>query len=83
MEQIIVTVTDCVGSFFEDLEISVNIPAGRLLSDVLQTLKCFRPELRLPQTGVRILHNRTGRMIKEEETMEEAGVWNGDYLTLS
>lgn len=82
MKSIIVTVTDCRGSFFEDMEIPVNVLAGKLKEDMVQALNGYRPELFIPKGKVNIYSNRAGRNINDEENLEEAGVWNGDYLTL-
>lgn len=82
METVIVTMTDEKESFFFDLEVPIGLPVSKLKDDIVQTLNGYRPELCLSSTGMAIMNRRGERVLQEEETLEQAGVWNGDYLTL-
>lgn len=83
MEFIMVTVTNEKSSFFVDLEVPADLTLDKLKEDIVQTLNGYLPELCLDTFSTGILSNRAGRLLKPEETLEEAGVWSGDYLTLT
>lgn len=82
METIIVTITDERGSFFIDVEVPIDLPMGKLKDDIVQTLNGYCPELYLVSLGTEIISKRCKKVLRDEETLEQAGVWNGDYLTL-
>lgn len=83
METIIVTVTDEKGRFSEDLEVPVGLEAQKLKEDIVQTLEGWRPELCLDSFRLELKAGRSGRILQKNETLEEAGVWNGGYLILA
>ena len=82
MKTIIVTVTNEKGEFCEDLEVPTDLELKKLKEDIIQTLEGWRPELYLDYFQTEVKHGRTGCTLKEEDTLEEAGVWNGDYIIL-
>lgn len=60
----------------------MDLEERKLRDDIVQTIMGYRPELYMDSFALALYGNRCGRMIREEETLEEAGVWNGDYLLL-
>ena len=82
MENIIVTVTNISKSFLYDLELPVTVMIDKLKDDVVETLNGYNPDLFLQTATTNLFCNRIGRQLSDDETLESAGVWNGDYITL-
>ena len=82
MDSIIITVTNIKKSFLYDLEVPVNLTIDKLKDDIVETLNGYNPDLFLRTATTDLFCNRIGRKIKPEETLEMAGVWNGDYITI-
>lgn len=82
MENIIVTVTNQMRSFFYDIEVPTNLTIDKLKEDIVEALNGYNPNLFLSAATSKILCNRTNHLLEDDETLESAGVWNGDYLTI-
>ncbi|MCI5700935.1 MAG: EsaB/YukD family protein [Lachnospiraceae bacterium] len=82
MNAIIVTVTDDRGSFYQDMEVPTDVPAAQVREEIISSLNAYRPDLRLSSYRTALGNNRYNRFFRDDETLEEAGVWNGDYLIL-
>ena len=82
MKNIILTVTDIPKSVFFDIEVPTDQIFDQLKDDMIETLNGYDPNLRLKNTTTEFLCNRTGKQIQANETLETAGVWNGDYITI-
>ena len=82
MENIIITVTNLTKSYFYDLEVPTNITIDKLKDDIVEALNGYNPDLFLKTATPELFCNRLGRQIQPEETLENAGVWNGDYITI-
>lgn len=82
MDAIIVTVTDEKGSFFLDMELPVEQSVESLTTDIVSTLNAYDHTFQIPEKGTYIFSNRTRRVLENEETLKNAGVWNGDFITL-
>jgi len=82
MENIIITVTNLTKSYFYDLEVPTNITIDKLKDDIVEALNGYNPDLFLKTATTELFCNRLGRQIQPEETLENAGVWNGDYITI-
>ena len=50
--------------------------------DIVETLKGYDPNILLNTASTELFSNRLGRQIRADETLESAGVWNGDYIIL-
>ena len=48
----------------------------------VEALNGYNPNLFLKAATISLLCNRTGHILADDETMEAAGVWNGDYITI-
>ena len=82
MENIIITVTNLTKSYFYDLEVPTNITIDKLKDDIVEALNGYNPDLFLKTATTELFCNRLGRQIQPEVTLENAGVWNGDYITI-
>ena len=82
MDKIIITFTDLDGSFYADLEVPVRVKMRQMKSKILGTLEKLDPQLSFDEDRAIFLCNRTGKGIEPDETMEKAGVWSGDYVTV-
>lgn len=82
MRNIIVTVTDKYNRFAYDVEVPVDQPGMKVTEDVLEVLNECSPELNLNALYHCLHLSRLDRYLKDEETLAQAGVWNGDYITV-
>lgn len=82
MENIIVTVTNISKVYLYDIEVPTNISIEKLKDNIVEALNGYNPDLFLQSATTELFCNRLGRRLKAEETLENAGVWNGDYITM-
>ncbi len=82
MENIIVTVTNLNKAYLYDLEVPTNVSIDKLKNDIVEALNGYKPDLFLQTATTELFCNRFGRQLKSNETLESAGVWNGDYITI-
>ena len=82
MENIIVTATNISKSFLYDLELPTTVTIDKLKDDIVEALNGYNPDLFLNTDSTVLFCNRIGRQLSNDETLESAGVWNGDYITL-
>jgi uncharacterized ubiquitin-like protein YukD len=80
MKKIIVTVQDKAGTFEYDMELPTDLTADKLTDDVVQTLNGCDPNIIFSADSTVLYSRRLGRSIGREETLAQAGVWNGDVL---
>ena len=79
---IIVTVTNKDKSFFYDLDIPCDLTSDKLVQDISEAVNGLNPMLFINPAGTALLCNRINHTLNYDETLEDAGVRNGDYLTL-
>lgn len=82
MEHIIVTTTNVKKAFLYDLDVPTDLTIDKLKDDMVEALNGYDPNLFLRTATTELFCNRLGRQLTAEETLESAGVWNGDYITL-
>lgn len=82
MKNIIVTITDKKNRFVYDMEVPADQPGLKVTEDVMEVLNERSPELYLNAHYHCLYLNRLGRSLSDQETLAEAGVWNGDYITI-
>lgn len=76
-----ITVVDTTGSKTEDATVPASAPAGRIMAKLVELME-------LPSVGpegplsYKFLHKQTGRQIDDNDTLENAGVRDGDVLRL-
>lgn len=82
MKKIIVTVTNNDKRFNYDVELPTNLEISKLTDDLIQTLHGANPEIWFNANSTKIFDMRLMRNLDFSETLETAGVWNGDILIL-
>lgn len=82
MNSIIVTVTNVNKTFMVDLELPLDVTADKLTADVVEALTGYDERLTLRAETASLFCNRLGRRLAAQDTLESAGVWNGDYITM-
>ncbi len=82
MEEIIVTVMDERNNFNYDVEVPVNLSGGKLLDDMVEALNGYNPSLYLNAPRLELVSLRKNQVISFNQTLEECGIWNGDYILL-
>ena len=84
MQHIIVTLTDINHSFMYDLELPTDLVYEKLIDDIIQTIISYNPDLAYNTSASKLIIPKL--MMKEMqigETLESAGIFNGDYLIIS
>lgn len=81
---IIITVKNRTGLFTSyDVEVPVNVPAGKLAGDIVEVLNYYKGGTAiLPQKEYHLQNERTGKRLNPAETFLEGGVWQGDILII-
>lgn len=82
MKQIIVTITNENHDYYYDIEIPVDLTGEKLLDDIVQTLNGYNPSLYLQIFNSELFCNRLKRKLEAEDTPEQIGIWNGDFITI-
>lgn len=83
MKKIIVTVTNKEKSFCYDVEVPTNLTLDKLYDDIAQSLIGYKPNMTLKADSARIYSTFCKKMLGNTDTLESAGVWNGDILILN
>ena len=66
-----------------DCEIPTDVPARKIGHDIAEQLEAYVGEALFPAEERHIYSERLNRTLAPEETFCAAGIWNGDYLTIS
>ena len=82
MSSMIITVSDEMKKISVDLEVPDLQMVKTLKEDIVETLNGYKPDLYLSAFSVEIFSNRLKRILNDHETFAQAGIWNGDYITL-
>lgn len=82
MKKIIVTITNTTKTFFYDIEVPTDVPVQLLKKDILDTLEGYDSKLFFSDIFVGLFLNRLNKQLYPNETLADAGVWTGDYITL-
>jgi hypothetical protein len=79
---VFIVVVDATGNKTEEADVPGNVPSGRIVARLVELME-------LPSVGpdgqplsYKFHHKQTGRQIPDEETLEEAGVGDGDVVRL-
>ena len=81
MGTLIVTLNMKKQDFSVDIEVPDMLKVDELKRDIVETLRGYRKVLTIPDEGVELYCVRLERIINSHETLAQAGVWNGDYIT--
>lgn len=81
--KIIITLTDAEKTFYYDLEVPVDLEGFKLTDDVVQTIISYNPSLLYRKFESKLFIPKLRRYLSDSETLEERGVFNGDYLIIT
>lgn len=66
-----------------DMEMPCHIPAKTLAEHICQTLDLYTGGTTGPSRArLQLYCRRLGRVLGPQETLEQAGVWNGDHIDM-
>ena len=82
MERIITTVSVQNSSAPYDMEMPTGLVIEKLLDDIVQVLLGQDSGLSLRLSEVELFSERLNRILERKKTLQEEGVWNGDYLEI-
>lgn len=82
MSNIIITITDAKQSFFYDLEVPCDLVIEKLIQDIVETVNGINPMLMLNHIGSSLVCKRNNKHLLSNETLEDSGVRNGDYIVI-
>ena len=82
MKKIIVTLTNENNSFFFDMELPTQYPVEKMYSTIVDLLNQNQSKIVFKVAGLLLVANRQKKIIPPNNTLEEAGIWNGDYITV-
>lgn len=81
MDKIIITIRDQNKRFNSyDLELPTAVPIHQLKKDIIETLNSYKKSLFLSDQKVVLTSPRLRRSLADYETLDMAGIWNGDYI---
>lgn len=85
MKMVIVTLT-CTADAEEksyDMEMPCQVPVRPLIAHICQTISLYTEgTVNLQPQGLQLHCRRLNRTLTPEETLEDAGIWNGDHMDL-
>ena len=82
MKSIIITISDKNKRFMVDVEVPTDEPGMKVTEDVFEVLNHQDEDLRLNTYYHGLYLNRQKKVLNDRETLAQAGVWNGDYITI-
>lgn len=82
MKCIIITVSDKNRRFSVDVEVPTDEPGGKVTENLFEVLNHQDENLRLNTYYHGLYLNRQKKVLNDRETLAQAGVRNGDYLTI-
>ena len=83
MSKIIITLTDEKKSFAYDLELPTDLENEKLIDDIVQTIISYNPELMYQTMNTKLYVPKLNmREINKDETLDDLGIFNGDYLII-
>jgi hypothetical protein len=82
MSTLDVVVTDAAGSKKNSATIPGNVPAARIVGALVKSLKLALADGNGTPMSYKLHHQESSRQIKDELTLVESGVNNGDTLKL-
>lgn len=85
MKMVIVTLSYYGGSgeTSYDMEMPCQVPARPLIAHICQTINLYtQGAVALRPQSLRLYCRRLERTLTPEETLENAGIWNGDHIDL-
>ncbi len=77
----ILTITTNISLRSYDIEVPDGILVEKFTSDVVECLNSMNGR-HFVADSFAVVSNRMDKILMPDETLEEAGVWNGDYISL-
>ena len=81
LTSVILTVRAEQSGIEHDMELPANIPGAELCGRLLAALKNLDEQVFSTAEKINIRIERSGRLLGEEQTLEEAEVWDGSIIT--
>lgn len=82
MDSIIITVKDEQENFSYDMEIPSTVPMNLVIEQIIGNLSLLNPLYPFYKRKWSFQCSRTGYNIVLNNTAQECGIWNGDYLIM-
>lgn len=80
MNKIIITLLCNQKDIAIDLELDKEQLIRDCITDIVDTLENFDLRMSFNRGKARLFSERLGSQLDENVTVEEAGIWNGDYI---
>ena len=65
-----------------DLELPAKMPINELSEKLIVTLDNIQDDLLYGVKEIKLKYDIEKRFLEDDETLEDAGIWDGSYLTL-
>ncbi|MGN1419676.1 MAG: EsaB/YukD family protein [Acutalibacteraceae bacterium] len=83
MSKVIITLEDEKKSFAYDLELPTDLEYDKLIDDIVQTIISYNPDLMYQTNKTKLFIPKLKmKEMKSGETLDELGIFNGDYLII-
>lgn len=82
LNSVILTVRTKGSRHEHDMEFPANIPGGQLCGDLLAALRSVENEKYRAEEKIRLRIERTGELLGDSQTLEDAEVWDGGIVTV-
>jgi uncharacterized ubiquitin-like protein YukD len=77
-----VTIVDVTGNKEQEATLPADVPVGRIIGKLIELMKLPATAPDGQPLNYKFHHKASGKQLNEEDTLESAGVKNGDYLRL-
>lgn len=80
MESVIVTLV--IDQLQYDIDVPCDVSTGTLIGHIEETLTDYTSKVSFGKGSRYIYSERLKRKLRLDETFDEAGIWNGDFIVL-
>jgi len=77
-----VTIVDVTGNKQQEATLPTDVPVGRIIGKLIELMKLPTTSPDGQPLNYKFHHKASGKQLTDEDTLESAGVKNGDYLRL-
>ena len=81
LPDMLITITTNISPKSYDIEVPNDIQVMKFTLDIVECLNSMNGRHFVAESFA-VVSNRMDKILMPDETLEEAGVWNGDYITL-
>ncbi len=78
----LLTVSTNITSITYDMDIPADIPCKKIVKDYSDIISRVLNK-DIDYTRLSLVSNRLGRTLSSEESLGDAGIWNGDYIVIA